>query len=944
MISKKNFSMISFVVGLLTLIISTAIFVYTSQSTVAFWDCGEYAGASAILGIPHPPGNPLFIIIGRVAIMALGFFDDVGYRLNMFNAFVSGLAVMLVYFTSLKIITLIKDELCDKERLFAVAGAFGGAMFLAFSNTWWFNSVESEVYGLSMLFMLFETWFILKWYETKDTEAGGDRFLYAMVYFAVMGMGIHMYTMLILPPIAAFYFYVNRDEIKDVRLLATLFIIGFGIIAPKPFMWGIALLLTALPFAALGKTSIGKVVAAIIAIAPISLFLTGLIPYEGDVSSASMWFITIAAVIVIGSTPAFLPKADYKKWKLLFAFAALAAVGYSVQAFIPIRAASTDLTINENEPKDWESFKNFLERKQYGDESMFHKMLFKRQGSLKNQFGGHARMGFGGFFVNQYGKGGEIIGKKNLPLLFIIPGLFGFLGLFAFYRKDKALGMFTASLFLITSVGLVFYMNFSDGTQGLRLEVRDRDYFWTPGFMYFSTLITLGFFYFLSEIKNKKVLKTITKAQADIISYALVAIIVLAPFATLAANWKTHNRHNNFFPYDYAYNLLNSCEEGGVLFTNGDNDTFPLWYLQEAEGVRTDVIVANLSLLNTPWYIKQLVNKGLPTSYSKQDVKDIRPARGFDTDVRVPLQNAKIDVQILKKEHSYLKVQDLMVLNIVDANKWKRPIYFAITVGQSNYMGLYEYMKMEGMVYKVTDKRVTKKVNRERTIHLLNNVYQYRGLENNSDVNLMQEDEKLITNYGALFIMLAQDYLQEYYQNKNDIAVLNRNLTDSSVLASYEPEVLAARQSDYKQLTTTNAEIQGTVLGIMESGKNKIGKTDFVFDYYLKYLEEFGLQDSATAVLEKRIFSKGKPDAKTYAKYVALLSSGKLDSTLNHDSIISYASSLYKNDPTLNIMIGEYFENSGNLEGAKAYYRRAAKSTDARVKKLADQKLKILSK
>ncbi len=942
MISKKNFNLVNIIVGLLTFVIASIVYIYTSQSTVAFWDCGEYAGASAIMGIPHPPGNPLFIIIGRVVVMALGFIDDVGFRLNFFNAIVSALSVMMVYFVSTKIITLIKDELSSSERLFAIVGSFAGAMFLAFSNTWWFNSVESEVYALAMFFVLLETWFVLKWYENKDSE-DGNRFLYAMVYFSVLGMGIHMYTMLVLPPIALFYFMVKKEEIKDFRLLATLFIIGYGIIAPKPFMWGLALLLTVLPFLAIGRTIIGKIVAIIIAVIPIGMFLSGFIPYENDLSSMDMWMITIAALVVILSTPILRPEANYKKWKFLFAFVALAAVGYSVQAFIPLRAASTTLTINENEPDDWVSFKDFLERKQYGDESMFQKMLFKRQGSLINQFGGHARMGFGGFFVNQYGDNSISIGNFKIPYLFFIPGLLGLYALFIFYKRDKNLWIFISSLVIICTIGLTLYMNFSDGTRGVRLEVRDRDYFWTPGFMYFSNLIAIGFFIVLSSIKRKELLASVNDNARKAISAFLVALVVLAPFKTLAANWDTHNRHNNYFPYDYAYNLLNSCEEGGILFTNGDNDTFPLWYLQEAAGVRKDVIVANLSLLNTPWYIKQLVKKGLPTFYSQEEIEKIAPTRGFDTDVLVPLANAGIKVKLLKDERSYLKVQDLMVLNIVDANKWKRPIYFAITVGQNNYMGLYEYMKMEGMVYKVMDKKPTTKVNRERTLHLLDSVYQYRGLENNSDVYLMQEDEKLITNYGALFIMLSQDYLQDYYQLKNEIAILERNLNDSSVVASYEPEMLEARKAEYAEAKNNIKSIQNTVLKIMESGKNQIGKTDFVLDYFVRYLEEFGLKDSANNVIKNRVLTSVNPDAKTYARYFSLISEGKVDSMLNQDSIVEYGAKMHSKDGSVNLLAGEYFETKNMLEYAIIYYEKAAKSKDARVVKLAKAKIQSMT-
>ena len=192
------------------------------------------------------------------------------------------------------------------------------------------------------------------------------------------------------------------------------------------------------------------------------------------------------------------------------------------------------------------------------------------------------------------------------------------------------------------------------------------------------------------------------------------------------ANYHSHDRSGNFVAWDYSYNLLQSCGPNGIIFTNGDNDTFPLWYLQEVEKLRTDVAVVNLSLLNTPWYIKQWRDKR-PKETKFIDLSDKQIDKLTSTlqqwetrTVQVPVYNDP------KNEKGYiewemkptyagqaLRVQDMMIMKIIDDAAWKVPIYFAVTVSQQNRIGLDEYLDMQGLTFHLKSHK-TKPVDTEK--------------------------------------------------------------------------------------------------------------------------------------------------------------------------------------------------------------------------------------
>ncbi|MBD3169747.1 MAG: DUF2723 domain-containing protein [candidate division Zixibacteria bacterium] len=667
------------IISAIVFIISFWTYYATMAPTVSFWDCGEFIACSYILGIPHPPGTPLFILIGRVFTM-IPISSDIAVRVNFISVLTSAIAVWLAY---LIIVRVVKywfggNDLNLTRRIVAYSGGISGAMFLTYSSTFWFNAVEAEVYGISMMLMLIITYLAFIWAERRD-QPGSGRYLVAITYLAFLSVGIHMTIFLVMPVIFFLIILVDRSKLMDWRI------------------W----------------------------LAGASMFL---VTFTVDT------FLYVTSGVFLLSLSIILSKKADMVWKLVFSLMIVVVIGYSVQVFIPIRA-SQQPAINENNPETWSSFKAFLERKQYGQESMITRM-FSRRGTWANQFGEHRNMGFGGFFKRQYS-------STEWPFI-AVPFVLGILGIWEALRRKWKIGVFLLIMLLVCTVGLVLYMNFSDGTMGERLEVRERDYFFTPGFMFFAILIGVGvsgFILWVFDLFGNK----ITERIRLVIAVTMGILAIAFPLThTRAHHWFTHDRTGNYIPWDYAYNILNSCDENGIIFTNGDNDTFPLWFMQEVEGVRKDVKVVNLSLLNTQWYIHQLKDQmGVPIRLSDSQIDKLTP--------------------MLTPDRQVIRVQDVMVQEIITANKWKYPVYFAVTVSKDNRIGLDDNLRMEGMTYRVVPEKAKDQIDPELLEHRLTNVFKFRGLADTS-VYKNENDSRLIANYISAFLQLA-----EYYKGKGDI-------------------------------------------------------------------------------------------------------------------------------------------------------------------------------
>jgi tetratricopeptide (TPR) repeat protein len=267
------------------------------------------------------------------------------------------------------------------------------------------------------------------------------------------------------------------------------------------------------------------------------------------------------------------------------------------------------------------------------------------------------------------------------------------------------------------------------------------------------------------------------------------------------ANYKLSTRAGDWVAYDYAYNLLNNCEPNGIIFTNGDNDTFPLWALQEAYGVRNDVRVVNLSLLNTDWYIKQLqkLEPRVPISYTEDEIDNLQPRLN---PAERPFQHTLAGITVTSpgiQQRRVLRVQDVMVMNIVGTTNWSKPIYFATTVSEDNLMGLAPFLQARGLAYRLMPERVTPSnaYNLDRTLELIDTVFSLRGI---GKAKFNDTSRRLLTNYLQVAFELRRP--MESLKRELDALRMAANEEDAAILADVETEVadtLAEKAVDVKQ-------------------------------------------------------------------------------------------------------------------------------------------------
>jgi hypothetical protein len=584
------------------------------------------------------------------------------------------------------------------------------------------------------------------------------------------------------------------------------------------------------------------------------------------------------------------------EWRFCFFLALFAVIGYSVHLVIPIRAGLEPM-INENHPSTWTAFVDFLERRQYGSESMISRMFWRR-GLWSNQFGIEGHMGFGGFHLTQFFrfdaadteqsffKAGFFQGISKL-LVYLIPTAFMFYGWYYLYKKNRPVAVFLIALALLTTIGMALYMNFADGNRPERYdyeqwvssgrpgpmptvhrEVRVRDYFFTAGFMYFGMWIGLAATCLLHALFTSKddFMKT---AVAPVCAVA----ITLSPIIPAAANYNLCTRAGDWVPYDYAYNLLNSCEANGILFTNGDNDTFPLWALQEAYGIRRDVRIVNLSLVNTDWYIKQLkkLEPTVPISYTNEEINNLKPQLNpFQKPSQYTLKYAGITLTLpgIQTQRA-LRVQDKMVLNIVDATKWSKPIYFAMTVSDDNLMGLAPYLQAQGLVYKVMPERVNADdhYNLDRTIVMIDSGYSIRGI---GKAKMNDTSRRLLTNY----LQIAFDLRRPMEKLKREVEALKTETAsaqrsggqakDDDAEPSAIGENAAQAETRYKEKRAVAVAFLDKCVEIMPwDWRTRAIRHEF--------LMEHGMSDEAVTAIERSITE----DPENRARYEPLLEQAK---------------------------------------------------------------------
>ena len=541
-VGSKPFDRTNALIAALVFLGSFIVYAMTVQRSFSFWDCGEFIACTAILGIPHPPGTPLLIILGRV-LSTIPFVEDVSYRINYVSVISSAFTAMFSYLLAVRLIRFFVTDEAEHplNRLMVYVGGICAGFFVAFSATNWSNSVEAEAYGLALALSVVQFWLALRYLEVKGTPQAW-RIVVLATYVAVLGIGVHMTAFLVFPVCAIFFVLNDRADRRDYFMICSFVLVE--------------LLLIVLFSNGRGGADLFKLISVVLGVVLLGMLFRKIrwdvLLAVGAISTIILtfqmflWTMLIAPFAVVAIALAARHFGWSFQWKTALAILLAGFMGFSIHFFIPIRSTHQP-RINENNPArgwptDWRVFINFLDRKQYGEVSMVDRM-FERRGQWSNQFGRHPNMGFWSYFEEQYGPGRWAF----VPFLAL-----GLLGALVAIRKRLEVGMPFLTLLLIASVGLILYMNFADGTrynyatEDAYMEVRNRDYFFTPAFVFFGIAMGVGVaavMKFLGDYGARR------GEQVRRLAVYVSCVLVLLPVITLANNFHENDRSKNLLPY-----------------------------------------------------------------------------------------------------------------------------------------------------------------------------------------------------------------------------------------------------------------------------------------------------------------------------------------------------------------------------------------------------------
>ncbi|MBW7995839.1 MAG: DUF2723 domain-containing protein [Candidatus Glassbacteria bacterium] len=740
-------------------------YLITMAPSVTFWDAGEFIAASYTLGIPHPPGTPLFVIIGRV-LSAMPLPMGIAARLNFLSVLCGAAGALLIYLIAVRIIgTWVREPESLPGRVLIHGGAFASAIIPSFMRTTWSNATEFEVYAVSTATFLFCAWLMVYMGQSLDRQRM-QRTLLLVVYIVSLSIANHMIVLLVTPGVIIYTLLHDRENWRYWLSIVGMFL-GVYLLVMK----GLDLGLVFRRLSEAGRGQEGLLVETMNHIGALLDILFGIGDYIG---SSKAMFLGVLLSAGFGWW-------SYRQKSLGFFGMALGLflLGFSLHLYLLIRA-NLDPSINEGDPSNLASFWAVIGREQYGSGyGMLPRQvwtLIREKVSMTSMTDLVENITFYfkynvPFYTKYFG---WQYGGNLLTVLFIPAGIYG---AYRHWRSEHKTFWFWLAVFLITGPVLNTYMNFKLGysqfdqfPQAMH-EVRERDYFFIVSFVFFGVWSGLGLAAIADRLRRAFDVGG-EQARLGPPAFAAIAAVVLLPcFVPLAVNYNEADRSGNLIPSQYARNIMNSLDEGGILFTNGDNDTFPLWYIQEVEGVRPDCRVVNLSLLNTNWYIKQMRDHqpGVPISYSDEQIDQMLPMR-LPRDI--PFKFGEIDLKF--PQGSVLYVKDMVLLDIIRTNKWKRPIYFTTTVPGHNRVGLTPFLTMEGGVYRINPRKAVELaqgdpnlqpvpgvpevfIDVRKTDSLLYNVYSYktffREQKGGEEANV-----RLASHFAAPFAWLGSAY------------------------------------------------------------------------------------------------------------------------------------------------------------------------------------------
>jgi hypothetical protein len=836
---RGNYRRLNNISGWVLFIFSSIVYLLTLEPTVSFWDCGEFILSAFKLQVGHPPGAPLFLMLGRIAtLFAGGDTSKVALMVNALSGLCSGLAIMFLFWTITHLVRKVFTPGQDPEakHIPAIIGSgILGALVYTFSDTFWFSAVEGELYSLSSLIIALVFWAMLKWEEEADEPYSG-RWIILIAYVMGLGLGIHRLNLLIIP-IFVFVYYFKKYEITTKGVL-------------KAFLFAVLLLWFMVFFLLPGVPQVAGW---------FELLLVNVIglPYN---SGLLLYVVLLFGALAYGIYYSL----KHKKIILNYVVTALAVImiGYSSYAMIMIRSSARP-PMNQNNPSDVFSLSYYINMKQYGSAPKLYGNYYSASPvDVKQQIGGYNKVNgryepyyhsvykydkqfetvFPRMYSNEpehieaYQHWGKITGKRftagketivvptfgeNLRYFFryqvgfmylryfmwnfagrqndiqgngnsiygnwisginffdearlgkldklpedlksnpgankyyFLPLIIGLAGMFWHYKRSKYDFWLVMGFFVMTGLAIILYLNQYPN------QPRERDYAYVGSFYAFAIWIGLGFMFFYEKLQK-------FLGNKGSLAVTFIVLIAAGPLLMATQNWDDHDRSGRYTARDIGANYLKSCAPNSVLFTYGDNDSFPVWYVQDVEEVRTDVRVANLSYIQAGWYIAMMRQKAfdsdpLPMTldqvkYKEGDreqlpvdnrvekpvpLKDIvqfagQDDRKYKVDLTgrgdwvnfIPANKFMIDVDSAKvlqngtvKEYFKDRIVspmiweyneenafkgDLAIMDMLSTNKWERPVYYSTTVPATQYKGLENFFVQEGLGYRVVPVKTKK--------------------------------------------------------------------------------------------------------------------------------------------------------------------------------------------------------------------------------------------
>jgi hypothetical protein len=808
-----NYKQINNVTGWVIFAVATLVYILTVEQTASFWDPGEFIAVSYKLQVPHPPGAPFMLLVYKMfGFLAMGDGLQVAYWMNIGSALFSGFTILFLFWS----ITLFGKRICaieegkeTKGQIIALMGsAIVGSLIYTFSDSFWFSAVEAEVYAMSSFFTAIVIWAFLKWELIKDPKEE-NRWMIFIAYLVGLSIGVHLLNLVTLPALALVYYFKKYQNATLKGAFYAMFLGGVALIVINN------LIIPGLPSLAGSMeiffvNSIGLPFGSGIVVF-ILLFLGALI-YGINYSIkkekvllntilVSLVFILIGygsyTLVIVRSNQdpvinenapkdiisfvSYLKREQYGYRPLLHGqYFTAQLVEQTEGAPIYMKGKNkyeivdyelkntydpTKTTIfpriystQENHKRIYRSKLGLREGQEptFGDNLYF---MFSHQlghmywryflwnfSGRESDFSDAPWIGLTDTFGDKYPD--YIKENKGHNNYLMLPLILGLIGIFFQAKKDPKYFYVNLMLFLMMGVVLVLYLNSPP------VEPRERDYIYVGSFYAFSIWAGLGVL---------AIAHGIGKATKNLSIGAIIATLITLPVAGLmgAENWDDHNRKGRFFSVDSARNFLASCAPNAILFTGGDNDTFPLWYVQEVENFRTDVRVIVLSYFDTDWYVQQmtrpvnesaalpfslaseryqkgtndvlyvmeqeslsaisaseylkLINSGsdlLKIKTGGRSVVNMVPSRNLilevdssfaSNDEIVPPQfkDLFITQMNLQVKGQYVTKGTLMLIDLIVSNKWERPIYFNNTSLSSIGINVANHVVMEGMTYRL---------------------------------------------------------------------------------------------------------------------------------------------------------------------------------------------------------------------------------------------------